>query len=72
MTTHTCPGPHCDRQVDYRMLACRTHWYQVPKPLRDAVWRTWADGRGAGMLAHAHAINNAVDTMRPPGSPRSP
>lgn len=23
------------------MLMCKSHWYSLPKPLRDDVWRTW-------------------------------
>jgi hypothetical protein len=47
------------------MLACSGHWYQVPPPLRSAVWRAWDDGDGAGSAEHAAAITAAVARMRP-------
>jgi hypothetical protein len=31
---HDCPGPGCEAQVPYDMLACRRHWYQVPRNIR--------------------------------------
>ena len=32
----------------------------VPKPLRDAVWATYADGTGVGSLAYLEAIKAAI------------
>lgn len=37
-TTHDCPAPGCDAQVPFEMLACRTHWYQIPSDLRRELW----------------------------------
>jgi hypothetical protein len=45
------------------MLMCRSHWYMVPKPLRDAVWNAWANGRGAGSPAHRDAITEAIEAV---------
>jgi hypothetical protein len=42
---------------------CRPHWYQVPKPLRDAIWATWRSGRGAGGPEHAAAIQAAITAV---------
>jgi hypothetical protein len=39
---------------------CPGHWYQVPKPVRRAVWIAWRRGAGAGTPAHAAAIRLAV------------
>jgi hypothetical protein len=47
------------------MLACSRHWYQVPKPIRAAVYRAWRGGQGAGTEAHANAMRAAIRTMRP-------
>lgn len=62
---HKCPGPGCHQEIPYEMLACPRHWYQVPKPLRTAVWRTWDNGAGAGTDAHTAAITAAIERMRP-------
>lgn len=63
--THQCPGPECEAQVPADMLACSRHWYQVPGPLRAAVWRAWARGEGAGSATHAAATRAAIAAMRP-------
>jgi len=46
--THQCPGPGCEAEVDSSMLMCPRCWYQVPKPVRAAVWCAWKCGAGAG------------------------
>jgi hypothetical protein len=63
--THRCPGPECDADVSADMLACSRHWYQVPKPLRAAVYRAWDHGLGAGTQAHRNAMRAAVERMQP-------
>lgn len=30
------------------MWGCRTHWFLIPKPLRDAIWRTYRPGQEEG------------------------
>ena len=62
---HTCPGPGCSAQIPYHMLACRTHWYQVSRPVRSLVWRTWDNGKGAGTHDHRQAMVLAIADMRP-------
>jgi hypothetical protein len=47
------------------MLACSRHWYQVPRPVRNAVWRAWRNGAGAGTEAHQLAMHLAIADMRP-------
>ena len=42
------------------MLMCPACWYQVPKPIRAAVWRTWRRGAGAGTPAHRAAMTAAI------------
>ena len=58
--THECPAPLCTEQVDPDMLMCPRHWYQVPKPVRAAVWRAWRRGAGAGTPAHRAAMAAAI------------
>jgi hypothetical protein len=57
---HECPAEGCTRTVNVSMLLCRPHWFMVPRPLRNAVWVTWADGAGEGTLAHCQAIRAAI------------
>ena len=58
--SHKCPVRGCPQRVAPHMLMCRPHWYQVPRPLRGAVWDAWQAGAGAGTTAHYQAIRAAV------------
>jgi hypothetical protein len=58
--SHRCPVTRCPVRVAPDRLMCRPHWYQVPKPMRDAVWATWRSGTGAATPAHTAAITAAV------------
>jgi hypothetical protein len=67
--THTCPGPGCESRVPTEMLACREHWFQVPKALRDEVWSAWRalqrerDDPIAAEERHEVAMRAAIETM---------
>jgi hypothetical protein len=39
---------------------CRSHWYTVPKELRDQVWATWRSGQGARSAEHMGAVHRAI------------
>lgn len=54
--SHLCPASGCRRHIGADRFMCRSHWYQVPKPLRDALWATWRSGVGVGTPEHTHAI----------------
>lgn len=55
-----CPIKRCGRQIDPSRLMCRSHWYMVPKELRDQVWATWRSGQGAFSSEHREAVRRAV------------
>ncbi len=57
---HKCPADECQEQVRSDRLMCPVHWRDVPKPLRDAVWRAWDRGAGAGSPGHRAAILAAI------------
>jgi hypothetical protein len=59
-TAHLCPVGGCRAKVRRDRLMCAPHWYQVPRPLRDAVWAAWQSGAGAGTPAHTAAITAAI------------
>lgn len=67
---HECPGPGCKTSVPAHMLACRSHWFQVPQAARSAVWAAWANGAGAGTTEHVEAMMAAIGYMRPLGASR--
>lgn len=59
-----CPVPGCGDEIDRTRLMCRHDWYQVPKRLRDQVWRTWRSGREARSRGHQEAVLKAIATAR--------
>jgi len=59
-----CPVPGCGDQINPTRLMCRRDWYQVPKQLRDKVWRTWRSGREANGRAHQQAVLRAIAAAR--------
>jgi len=42
---HTCHATGCPLHVPERMFLCKTHWFRLPKPLRDRIWATYVDGQ---------------------------
>ncbi len=55
---HKCPHPLCNRNVSRGFLACRAHWSQVPRPLREAIYATVGTDRQAyaGHVAEVEEI----------------
>lgn len=58
--THECPAPGCLRRVRNDMLACSRHYHALPQTLKRNLYRTWADGRGAGTPDHAQAMRDCA------------
>lgn len=42
---HTCHATGCKRTVPPEMFACRSHWFALPKAMRDEIWRTYRPGQ---------------------------
>lgn len=42
---HTCHWPGCPKQVPPAMWGCRPHWFTLPKPLSDRIWRAYRPGQ---------------------------
>lgn len=42
---HTCHAMGCDVNVPEKMFLCRNHWFQLPRPMRDAVWAEYVPGQ---------------------------
>jgi hypothetical protein len=53
-----CPVEACRTTIPRTMAMCRDHWRQVPKPIRDRVWRTYREA--AGSADHLQALEDAV------------
>jgi hypothetical protein len=59
-----CAVPGCRDQIDPTRLMCRRDWYQVPRRLRDQVWRTWRSGQEANSREHQQAVLLAIASAR--------
>lgn len=46
---HTCHAQGCQEPCKPAYFMCRKHWFMVPKPLRDAVWREYHVGQEQGV-----------------------
>lgn len=42
---HHCHWPGCPEQVPPAKWGCTRHWFKLPKPLRDRIWRTFDPGQ---------------------------
>lgn len=42
---HHCHATGCKKAVPPEMFTCRTHWYSLPKSLRDKIWRHYREGQ---------------------------
>lgn len=48
-----CAASGCDMVIGKGQMFCKDHYYALPKPLRDDLWRTWR----AAMNARRGATN---------------
>ncbi len=39
--THKCPKDGCGIDMPTHLLACRPHWYSIPRPVRDEINYAW-------------------------------
>ncbi len=42
---HTCHWPSCKKAVPPRMWGCKSHWFELPKSIRDAIWKHYVPGQ---------------------------
>lgn len=42
---HGCHWPGCKVQVPPAKWGCTAHWYMLPKPIRDKIWRAYRPGQ---------------------------
>jgi hypothetical protein len=49
----TCRVPGCTATHKRTQFCCRSHWYQLPKHLRDAIWTAY---REHGVLSYEYLL----------------
>lgn len=42
---HHCHATGCKRSVPPEMFTCRSHWFSLPKHMRNAIWAAYRDGQ---------------------------
>ena len=42
---HTCHATGCDKHVPPEMFMCKTHWFMLPKSMRNDIWTTYRVGQ---------------------------
>jgi hypothetical protein len=57
-TRHECPSFNCSVQVPRSQLACRSHWFSLPKDLRGRIWDAYTLGERE---AHSALIAEALE-----------
>lgn len=56
-----CPGNGCGKAIGAEMVACKSCWFKVPKPLRDRIWALYR--REQGSDEHRAAVFEAVQLL---------
>jgi hypothetical protein len=74
MNGHRCPGPGCATVIPRKLAMCKLHWFQVPTPLRDALWLAYRNlGPHGGISAattdeqrqaHRLALRQAIEAIQ--------
>jgi len=60
---HICHWPGCDKDVPPAMWGCKTHWFKLPKNLRDRIWATYQPGQEEGEVSVSEAYFVAADAV---------
>ena len=42
---HTCHWPGCSVEVPPAMWGCKTHWFMLPKRIRQNIWAAYRKGQ---------------------------
>ena len=42
---HHCHWPGCESEVPPKLWGCRTHWFMLPKYIRDKIWDAYVPGQ---------------------------
>lgn len=52
--------PACDAMIKAHEVACKRHWFEVPRELRDRIWRLYRNRRTKGSEEHRRAVFEAI------------
>lgn len=60
---HTCHWPDCERQCPPAMWGCKTHWFSLPRYLRNKIWDAYVPGQERRMDPSADYIEVAHEVQ---------
>lgn len=63
MMPHICHATGCKQIVVPAMFMCRTHWYWLPKPMRDAIWKAYRKGQELDKQPSAKYLKAAQEAI---------
>lgn len=61
---HECHWPGCAQQVPPAMWGCKSHWFKLPKQLRDRIWATYEPGQEKTLTPSAAYLDVADEVQR--------
>jgi hypothetical protein len=61
---HRCHAEGCERQVPPAMFMCKPHWFAVPKPMRDDIWRLYRVGQENDLKPSSEYLRAAAEAIR--------
>lgn len=62
--SHQCHWPGCERSVPPAMWGCKSHWFRLPRALRNKIWATYEPGQEIDMTPTTAYIKVAEEVQR--------
>lgn len=57
---HHCHWPGCEKQVPPAMWGCKTHWFRLPRNLRNDIWASYRPGQEVDGTPSAQYLDAAT------------
>lgn len=69
--SHRCAAPACKLQVPQAKLMCKSHWFALPKEIRDRIWAHYKPGQTLMTASpeYLQALRDALAYLRSKGTP---
>lgn len=61
---HHCHWPGCKTQVPPAMWGCKTHWFMLPRYLRNKIWKAYSPGQEVDMSPSDEYVNVANEVQQ--------
>jgi hypothetical protein len=61
---HHCHWPDCGKKVPPALWGCKTHWFKLPKVLRDKIWSAYEPGQEADGTPSKEYLTVATEVQK--------